>query len=118
MFVPLAATTLHATPNAEMRRYAGADVAVWRTDLPPSAAGPVHTIDREQVVVVIDGELTAVVAGETLVVRPGDAVVLAGGVVRQLRNEGVDRVVTLTSALPGALARVADGEPVSVPWAG
>lgn len=116
MLNPLSSTTLHATPNAEMRRYAGASVAVWRTTLPPGGAGPVHTIDREQIVVVLDGELSATVGETTLSAHPGDAVVLPAGVVRQVRNDGATPAVTLTSALPGSRAQVGDATPVDVPW--
>lgn len=116
MLSTLSSAQVHSTPNAEMRRYPGETVAMWRTTTQPGAAGPVHEIDREQVVLVVDGELSATIDGERIVAGPGDAVVLPAGAVRQLRNDGVVPTVTITSAIPGSHARVAGGEPITVPW--
>jgi quercetin dioxygenase-like cupin family protein len=116
MFQSLSSTPVHATPAAEMNRYPGTSVAVWRSTTQPSSAGPVHTIDREHVVVVVEGTLTANVDEETLVASAGDAIVLPAGAVRQLRNDGPVAVVTITAAIPGSQARVGDGDPVTVPW--
>jgi len=109
-------TAVHSTPNAEMRRYRGDTVAVWRTTMQPGSAGPVHTVDREQVIVVLSGELTATVRDQTVLAGPGDALLLPAGVVRQLRNEGSGPTVTLTSAVPGGRAQVGDNDAVIVPW--
>jgi quercetin dioxygenase-like cupin family protein len=116
MLTALHATSVHDTPNARMRRYPGDSVSVWRTTLQPGAAGPVHTIDREQVLVVLGGELTATIDGRVFRAAIGDAVVLPASAVRQLRNDGTDELVTLTAALPGSLARMGDGAAVTVPW--
>lgn len=116
MLTTISCTQLHSTPSAEMRRYPGADVAVWRTTTQPGSAGPVHEIDREQIVVVVEGTLSVTIDGTTVVAEPGDAVLLPAGAVRQLRNDGNDHVVTLTCAVPGGRARVGAAEPVSVPW--
>ena len=91
-------------------------VAVWRSTTAPGTAGPVHRIDREQVLVVIEGTLSVTIGDATAEAGPGDAVLLAAGVVRQLRNDGSVPVVTITSAIPGSLATVGDGEAVIVPW--
>lgn len=74
-----------ATPAATMRTYAGsttrpsADVAVWRSELPVGTPGPVHVVDRDHVVVVLDGALHVEMDGETTVVPKGGAVVLTAG---------------------------------------
>lgn len=116
MITTLSDTRLHATPNAEMRRYPGSSVAVWQTTMDPGAVGPVHRIDREQVVVVLAGRLDATIDDREDTAGPGDAVLLPAGSVRQLRNQGAEPLVTITCALPGSLATVGAGEPVSVPW--
>lgn len=116
MHAPLHSTPLHATPAAEMRRYPGSAIAVWRTTTQPATAGPVHRIDREQVVVVVEGALSVTIDDTTVEARPGDAVVLPAGAERQLRNDGPEPVVTITSAVPGSQATVGDGDAVTVPW--
>lgn len=116
MHIPLRSTPAHTTPAAEMRRYPGSAVAVWRTTTAPGTAGPVHRIDREQIVVVVDGTLSVTIADAAFEAGAGDAVLLAAGAVRQLRNDGSVPVVTITSAVPGSLATVGDGDAVTVPW--
>lgn len=116
MHAALGLTPIHATPAAEMRRYPGSAIAVWRTTTAPDTAGPRHRIDREQVVVVVEGTLSVTIDDATLEAHPGDAVVLPAGAARQLRNDGAVPVVTVTSAIPGSQATVGDGEDVTVPW--
>lgn len=116
MHTTLNSATTHGTPAAEMRRYPGSEVAVWRSTTAPGNAGPVHRIDREQVLVVIEGTLSATINQTDVEAVPGDAVVLPAGAVRQLRNDGSVPVVTITCAIPGSRATVGEGDPVTVPW--
>jgi quercetin dioxygenase-like cupin family protein len=121
-FTSLSDAIAFETPNAVMRTYASPAVgdnslAVWRTEMVPGASGPLHATDVEQVVVVVDGRLLAVVDGVERVLEPGDAVVLAAGTVRRLANAGDLPVVTFTAAQPGAMATAGDAAPVPVPWA-
>jgi quercetin dioxygenase-like cupin family protein len=108
------------TPAATMRTYASpttampADVAVWRTEMPAGSSGPLHTVDTDQVVVVVEGRLAAEVDGRGCQVPAGDSLVLPAGAQRRLTAE--DDVVTLTASTPAATARVGEGDPVPVPW--
>lgn len=116
MITSHADTETHVTPNATMRRYPGSEVALWRTEMAPDARGPLHRIDVDQVVVVLEGSLEVTLDGELRAMGPGDSVLLPAGLERQL-VAGQAGVVTVSSALPGGVAQVADGEPVVVPWA-
>jgi quercetin dioxygenase-like cupin family protein len=110
------------TPAATMRTYAspttpvGADVAVWRTEMAAGTAGPLHVIDADQVVVVLEGDLSAEIDGRSCSVAAGDSVVLPARSQRRL-TAGTTGLVTLTASTPGARARVGDAEPVPLPWA-
>jgi quercetin dioxygenase-like cupin family protein len=122
VLVTLAEARTVETPAASMRTYASpsaataTDVAVWRTEMAPDTSGPVHVIDTDHAVVVIDGLLRAVVGGTTVDAGPGDCVLLPRGEERQL-TAGPSGVVTLTAAQPGSTARAGDADPVRVPWA-
>lgn len=106
------------TPNAVMERFDGSrEVALWRTEMAPGAAGPSHIVDLEQVVLVLDGTLTAETPEGERELRSGESLVLPPGVERRLRNAGSTALVTVTSSLPGATARVGDADPVPIPWA-
>ncbi|MFC5176245.1 hypothetical protein [Nocardioides taihuensis] len=110
------------TPAASMRTYASpsagstVDVSVWRTEMQPDTSGPVHVIDTDHVVVVVDGLLKAVVDGTAVEAGAGDCVLLPHGAARQL-TAGPSGVTTLTAARPGSTARAGDADPVPVPWA-
>jgi quercetin dioxygenase-like cupin family protein len=120
--VRLLETRVAETPAATMRTYAspstpvGAEVAVWRTDMPAGATGPLHAIDTDQVVVVLEGDLSAEVDGRSCHVPVGDSLVLPARSQRRL-TAGATGLVTLTASTPGARARVGDADPVVVPWA-
>jgi quercetin dioxygenase-like cupin family protein len=65
------------TPNAEMRVYAspevnGSPLAVWRTDMVPGAAGPMHTASEAQVLVVLEGAAQVSIDDVTVQLRAGD----------------------------------------------
>lgn len=115
MITRLDEATVHVTPNATMRRYADTEVAVWRTEMGPSASGPRHRLDTDTVVVLVDGRLEVHLDDEVESLAPGDAVLLPSGSMRQL-VAAEDGAVTLSAALPGGVARVGEGEPVVVPW--
>ena len=122
--VPLAGARAVVTPAATMRTYASpsgpapASVSVWRTEMDPGAAGPLHAVSEDQVLVVLEGGMRVVVGGEREhALGPDDALLLAAGVERQL-FAGPAGAVTLWACRPGPTARVGDGAPVPVPWAG
>lgn len=121
--IPAQAARLIETPAATMRTYASpstdasAPLAVWRTEMAADAAGPVHTIDRDQVVVVVSGHLEAEVEGVVASVPAGDALLVPAGSTRRLAAGGGEPLITVTASLPGAVAAVGGGDPVPVPWA-
>ena len=108
------------TPNAVMRTYAspatnGAAVAVWRTEMAGGAQGPRHVVSEDQVLVVLEGEASVDLDGQTMVLGSGDSVLLPRGVERVVASRG--RPLTmLTCGVPAASATVDGGEPVAIPW--
>jgi quercetin dioxygenase-like cupin family protein len=62
----------------------GAGLAVWRMDITPGAAGPVHAYDTEQVWTVISGQATVELDGGAVTVAPGDTLVIPAGATRQM----------------------------------
>ena len=110
------------TPNAVMQTYAspaltGSPLAVWRTEMAPGAAGPLHSASTEQVLVMLEGELGVAVAGRTQTLRAGESIVLEAGVERRLHNAGAGGVAFLACSPPAATATVPGREAVPIPWA-
>lgn len=114
----------HETPNAVMQTYASrrltdTDIAVWSVEMAAGAAGPLHSIDVEQVVVILDGELEAVIEGHPVTVGHGGAIVLPAGAERRLLNRAEAPVIALVASRSGARASTGGhGDAgVALPWA-
>jgi quercetin dioxygenase-like cupin family protein len=110
------------TPNAVMRTYAspsltGSPLAVWRAEMAPGSAGPEHAASAEQVIVVLDGELTASVDQRSSVLAAGESLVVEAGVQRRLSNAGTTPVAFLACSPPAPTATRPGGSPEPIPWA-
>jgi len=62
----------------------GSGLAVWRMDITPGAAGPVHAYDTEQVWTVIAGRATVELDGGPVALGAGDSLVIPAGATRQM----------------------------------
>jgi quercetin dioxygenase-like cupin family protein len=110
-----------ATPNAVMTTHAsptqgGAGLAVWRVEMAPSASGPAHTFDAEQVWTVLDGGATVELDGERHTVERGDTLVLPAGLRRRVHADAGAGFTAVVAAPAGAMATPDGGEPVLPPW--
>jgi quercetin dioxygenase-like cupin family protein len=91
--------------------------SVWQTTLPPGAPGVEHSLDREEIIVVVSGQALATLDGKAELVSAGDAIVVPPARPFALANPH-DAPLTLIAILPvGGRAKVGD-EPAFVPsWA-
>ncbi|MEV4243754.1 cupin domain-containing protein [Streptosporangium canum] len=106
------------TPNAVMTTLAsptqgGSGQAVWRVDMRPGQAGPLHAIDTEQVWTVLEGGTTAELDGEKLTAGPGDTLVIPADVPRRLSADPAAGLVAIVVAPAGMRAYVIDDTRVS-----
>ncbi|ACZ90855.1 cupin domain-containing protein [Streptosporangium roseum] len=106
------------TPNAVMTTLAsptqgGSGQAVWRVDMRPGQAGPLHAIDTEQVWTVLDGGATVELDGEKLTIGPGDTLVIPADVPRRLTSDPAAGLAAIVVALAGMRAYVIDDTRVS-----
>lgn len=110
------------TPAGRMFGLAGpsqgsTQVSTWRVELDEDAATPVHSIDSEQVWMITSGTCEATVDDETKLVRTGQALVLPGGVTRQLTTVG-GPVQALVAMRVGGQAVLPNGDSkLPLPWA-
>ena len=120
--IRFADTRVLDTPAATMRTYVSpssvneSDISVWRSEMQPDTAGPVHSIDTDHIVVILDGRLDAEIGGERVEANRGDCVLLRAGTSRRL-TAGPTGVATLTVAVAGSTAVAGGSDPVPVPWA-
>lgn len=67
-------------PGIEMRTFWGEQMLLSRADLEAGAVLPAHSHPHEQGGVILSGELTLTIAGETRLLGPGDMYLIPGGV--------------------------------------
>ena len=106
------------TPNAVMTTLAspiqgGAGQAVWRVDMRPGQAGPLHAIDTEQVWTVLDGGATVELDGQALTVGPGDTLILPADAPRRVSADPEAGLAAIAVAPAGTRAYTLDGTRVA-----
>jgi quercetin dioxygenase-like cupin family protein len=96
-------------PGVALHAIGGDQVLLCRVTYEPGFGVGLHSHDdTEQVMLILDGDLTMTIAGETRRLGPGDTVVVNRGVEHELRSEGG---VTFVEALaPVPLDHVPDRE--------
>jgi quercetin dioxygenase-like cupin family protein len=93
------------------------ELAIWALDIDPGARSAPHSMDREEVFVVVSGRIAATVAGVDVIAEAGDAIVVPPHAQLQLGNASAQeaaRATVVTSV--GMLATVGD-DTFPPPWA-
>lgn len=108
------------TPNAVMTTFAsptqgGAARAVWRVDMRPGAAGPVHVFDVEQVWIVVGGAASVEIGEEIHALDEGDAAVIPAGAVRRIHADPQRGLAAIVTAPARAQASQPGVEGTTVP---
>ena len=106
------------TPNAVMTTLAspiqgGAGQSVWRVDMRPGQAGPLHAIDTEQVWTVLDGGATVELDGQALTLGPGDTIILPADAPRRVSADPEAGLAAIAVAPAGTRAYTLDGTRVA-----
>ncbi|MFC0626755.1 cupin domain-containing protein [Kribbella deserti] len=94
-----------------------AGLCTWRLTLSPGMANEqTHTLDRDEVFMVISGQVRITPDGEEL--GPGDAAVVVAGDPIQVANLGSEPAVLHVAITAGFTGKMADGTIVQAPaWA-
>jgi len=113
---------VHDLHGARFTSYASSaagskELGVWRLDLPEPGAGIPHRISREEVFVLVDGDVRVTIDGESHTLRAGDAAVAPAGSMLSLDNLGPGPATAWVSTSLGLEAQLADGSRISPPWA-
>jgi quercetin dioxygenase-like cupin family protein len=93
------------------------DLSSWRATMAPGAKGPVHSIDREQVWMVLSGAFTLTQDGDEATVAAGQAVVVPAHVVRQVLSgpDGFEAIVCMPAGGRASVPGTDGTRPL--PWA-
>jgi quercetin dioxygenase-like cupin family protein len=93
------------------------ETSVWEVTVPANEVGVEHSIDHEEVFVVLAGRPLATVDGTEHELAPGDSLIVPAHQPLRLSNPS-DEPATLVCVLPvGGKAKIGDGEPFIPPWA-
>jgi quercetin dioxygenase-like cupin family protein len=93
------------------------ELALWALDLEPGAQSEVHSMDREEVFVVIDGEVSATVGRREVLAGPGDAVIVPPHATLQIRNASAAEPARLTAVTSVGMRAIVGGAVFAPPWA-
>ena len=93
-----------------------AQLCAWQLQVPAGLRGAAHRPSREEVLLLLEGELTVTLDGVATVLAPGDVVLVPAG--RELRVDGGPAGATAwVTTTPGLAAVMADGSRLTPPWA-
>ena len=94
----------------------GTDLCAWRLTVGPGVVGTSHRPSHEEVMLVLDGELTVHLDDDPAVARRGDVVLIPAQA--QLRVDGgPDGAVAWVTTTAGLTATTPDGQVLTPPWA-
>jgi quercetin dioxygenase-like cupin family protein len=93
------------------------ELCAWRGEIPAGTKAPVHTVSREEILHVPDGELLVVLDGQTARVTAGDTLIVNPGATLAVENPGERTAVTWVTTSVGLEAELADGTRIAPPWA-
>jgi quercetin dioxygenase-like cupin family protein len=93
------------------------ETCVWRVEIAPHTPATPHSLTREEVFVVLEGEATVEIDGVEELARPGDAIVVPAEADVALANAGGHPLRLLCCLPVGGQGRLADGVTFTPPWA-
>ncbi|MER5915328.1 cupin domain-containing protein [Streptomyces sp. NPDC001982] len=93
------------------------ELCAWRGEVPAGTRAPAHTVNREEVIHLLDGELLVTLDGHTDRVHAGDTVLVNPGATLAVENPTDGTAVTWVTTSIGLEADLADGTRIVPPWA-
>jgi quercetin dioxygenase-like cupin family protein len=102
----------YATPRTGSK-----ELCAWRGEIPPGTKAPAHTVSREEILHVLDGELLVTLDEGTTRVTVGDTLIINPGATLTVENPGDRTAVTWVTTSIGLEAELADGTRIAPPWA-
>ncbi|WP_112470768.1 cupin domain-containing protein [Streptomyces triticisoli] len=102
----------HAAPRTGAK-----ELCAWRGEIPAGTEAPAHTVDREEVFHLLDGELLITVDGRTDRVTAGDTVIVSAGATLAVENPTERAATSWVVTSVGLRAELADGTVIAPPWA-
>ncbi|GAB1330495.1 cupin domain-containing protein [Streptomyces sennicomposti] len=94
------------------------ELCAWRGEIPAGTRAPAHTVTREEIFHLLDGELLITLDDRTERVTAGDTVIVNAGATLTVENPTDRSAVSWVTTSVGLRAHLADGTVLTPPWAG
>ena len=91
-------------------------LCAWRLDVPAGLTGVAHRPTREEVLLVLDGELLITLDGEQATLHEGDVVLVPANSEFSV-DTGTHRATAWVTTTPGLEAIMSDDSRITPPWA-
>lgn len=92
------------------------ELCAWRLEVAPGTEGLPHRVSREEMLLVLTGELTTTLDGVTGTLAPGDVLVVPAGSHFGAGNTSAGPATAWVTTSAGFHATLADGSTISPPW--
>lgn len=93
------------------------ELCAWRSEIPAGRKAPTHTVDREEIFHLLDGELLITLDDLTHHITAGDTVIINPGTTLAVENPTAAVAVSWVTTSIGLEAVLADGTRIAPPWA-
>lgn len=93
------------------------ETSTWRLVLAPGSPGAVHSVDREEIFVVLDGTVHARLGDQSVDLTAGDTLIVPANTLFSLANTGTQPCTAIAMLPVGGRAAMPDGAPFVPPWA-
>lgn len=92
------------------------ELCAWRTTVAPGTSGQPHTVDHEEVFLVLDGTPTVTLDGAAARVAPGAVIFVPAGSSVRLDNDAATEAALWVTTVVGLTAVTPAGERIVPPW--
>ncbi|MFJ2236134.1 cupin domain-containing protein [Streptomyces sp. NPDC087859] len=93
------------------------ELCAWRGEIPAGTKAPAHTVNREEIFHLLDGELLITLDDETHRITAGDTLIINPGATLSVENPTDRTAITWVTTSIGLQATLADGTVITPPWA-
>ncbi|MEU5319592.1 cupin domain-containing protein [Streptomyces sp. NPDC021056] len=93
------------------------ELCAWRGEIPAGTKAPAHTVNREEIFHLLDGELLITLDDATHRITAGDTLIINPGATLSVENPTDRTAITWVTTSIGLQATLADGTVITPPWA-
>ncbi|MDQ0602995.1 quercetin dioxygenase-like cupin family protein [Streptomyces canus] len=93
------------------------ELCAWRGEIPAGTKAPAHTVNREEIFHLLDGELLITLDDETHRITAGDTLIINPGATLSVENPTDRTAISWVTTSIGLQATLADGTVITPPWA-